>query len=178
MASKTDLPMTEIQLYAVLLGITAAVTLFFSRRWWPVIHRWLQRRVVHLYSGLLRYGIYPWIVDPHRLCGPWTPVGLVVRCVYWAANGFLVVFPSRDWHAAATRAGTLALVNMALLYLTWSHDDMASIWGVSLMLYRQMHATVGWVMVMLIIFHTGSLWSDMSAGVSAQTVSEIVVRPL
>ena len=173
-----SLPLTAIQLYAVVLGATALSGLILSRRWLAgrggMCQR-LRRYVFYLYYWLLRYGVYPWILHPHRLCGPWSPVGLFLRCGYLAVNGFLVGFPLQDWHTAATRAGNLALVNMAPLYLTWSHDDAASIFGVSLRSYRQVHATVGWVIVMLIVFHAGMLWSDMPSGISAQTLSEIIV---
>ena len=170
-----SLPLTAIQLYAVVLGATAVSGLFVSRRWLTEIWRWLRRYVFYLYYWFLRYGLYPWIIGPHRLCGPWTPVGLILRCAYLGVNGFLVGFPPHDWHTAASRAGTLALVNMAPLYLTWSHDEVASIFGVSLMSYRHIHATVGWIIVMLIVLHAGLLWSDMPSGMSAQTVSEIIV---
>jgi hypothetical protein len=97
--------------------------------------------------------IYPYLVDRHRICGPWSRANLLLCFAYAALHVFFISFRTTNAEIAGYRAGTLAVINLALLIPTTHLSFLADIIGVSLVACRRMHRVVGWMSGMLLAFH-------------------------
>ncbi|KAL9041551.1 MAG: hypothetical protein Q9214_004070 [Letrouitia sp. 1 TL-2023] len=113
--------------YASAAGGVAAILLIlrFSR----LIYRFLQRSVSVL---LLRYVIYPLLVNRHALLGPWTRGAVSLHMLYWAVTIFCTCFQINSLSAAVTRTDLL---------------------GISLRLWQALHGSFGIIAVTLAMTH-------------------------
>lgn len=102
---------------------------------------------------VLKNFVYPYIVDRHRLCGPWSRANVILCGLYAIINVFFVTFQARSVEMAGRRAGSLSVINMALLIPTTHSSFFASIIGVSLIVCRRIHRVVGWMTAILLCFH-------------------------
>lgn len=107
-----------------------------------------------------KHFIYPYIVNRHRVFGPWSRANVLLCVLYAALNVFFISFRAQDTEIAGRRAGTLSVINMALLIPTTHLSFLADIMGVSLMACRRMHRVIGWMTAILIGFHITLLTSN------------------
>ncbi|PTB40388.1 hypothetical protein M441DRAFT_70199 [Trichoderma asperellum CBS 433.97] len=96
---------------------------------------------------------YCFLVNRHRLIGPFTVASAFLQLIYVGSNIVSLVYGINSVVEAASRAGTLALINLAPLYFSTHLSFLADIFGVSLATYRQLHRSCGLVAVAHVIFH-------------------------
>lgn len=96
---------------------------------------------------------YCFLVDRHNLIGPFTVASAFVQLVYVGSNLVSVVYGVKSMAEAASRAGTLALINLAPLYLSAHLSFLADIFGLPLVIYRQLHRSCGMMAAGHVIFH-------------------------
>lgn len=104
------------------------------------------------------------LIRRHYLVGPWY-ISKVSACVmYLILNGALLSMQVSGGGAkivsarfttlsdAAARARYLALLNLAIVYLSPHHHGVADIFGLSLQMFRQVHRVTGLLSFGLILF--------------------------
>ena len=135
-------------IYAAVAGGIAAslLVLQFSR----YIYHFHQRTVSVL---LLRHLVYPLLIDGHALVGPWTRGVISLQLLYWITTIFCSTFRVSSLAEAATRTGTLSLVNLVPLYFGFHLAFIADLLGVSLRLWKGLHGSIGVVAFVLAVAH-------------------------
>jgi hypothetical protein len=122
---------------------------------------------------------YPYLLDRHRLLGPWTRASVVLHFSYVAVNVFLISFRSTSVDDAGRRAGTLSLINLTFLLSALHLSYLADLLGVPLRICRQIHRAAGWMTAALIAFHVviAVLLQRVDFSLhEAQNVSTVIVR--
>lgn len=102
---------------------------------------------------ILKHLSYPYILNRHRLIGPWTRANVLSCFAYIAVNVFFVAYRAQSAVRAGRRAGTLTLVNMAFLVLATHLSFLADILGISLRTCRRIHRAMGYTTTGLLAFH-------------------------
>lgn len=100
-----------------------------------------------------KHFIYPYLVNRHRICGPQSRANVSVCVLYAVLNFFFISFQAIDTETASRRAGTLAVINMALLIPTIYLSFFAYILGISLMACRRIHRVIGQITAILLGFY-------------------------
>lgn len=72
---------------------------------------------------------------------------------YVTVNIFLMFFKSLALKAAGNRAGTLSLINIVFLVASFYLSNIADLLGVSLRNCRRIHRAIGWMLLVLVLFH-------------------------
>ena len=101
----------------------------------------------------LRYLTYPYLIQRHRLLGPWTLADLIIQLTYIAGNSFCLIFGVPDIAKAGIRAGHLSLINMIPLFLGPHLSFIADILGISLRKFRLIHRFAGLMSFGLVCLH-------------------------
>lgn len=99
----------------------------------------------------LKYLYYPYLLDRHRLIGPWTCVGTLFNLIYVAANLLGLLLWATSASEIGRRAGELSLANMVFLFA--AQIPFSDILGVSFHTSRKMHRSAAWMSVVLLIIH-------------------------
>ena len=111
-------------------------------------------RLVRYLSPLIsKHLIYRYILHRHRLLGPWSRADVLVQLIYIAGNICCFEFWDTTISQAGLRAGTLAMINLILLFVVPYLSTLADLLGVTLSTFRQIHRSAGVMAVMLTIFH-------------------------
>ena len=104
---------------------------------------------------------YRHILHRHRLLGPWSRAGVLLKLIYVAGNATCIsleVSQSRPeiptLSQAGFRAGTLLIVNLIPLFAGPHLGFLADLLGVNLSTIRQIHRSAGVMAVLLAAFHT------------------------
>ncbi|KAK0761657.1 hypothetical protein N5P37_005639, partial [Trichoderma harzianum] len=98
---------------------------------------------------------YCFLINRHALIGPVTVASAFFQVIYIGGNIISLVYGVDSVTQAASRAGTLSLVNLLPLYLTMHLSFLADIFGIPLHIYQQLHQSCGIMAVGHIIFHGG-----------------------
>lgn len=96
---------------------------------------------------------YCFLVNRYVLIGPFTVASAFFQLLYIGGNVVSLVYGVDSVAQAASRAGTLSLVNMAPLYFAMHLSYLADVFGLSLATYRQLHRSCGLIAVGHVIFH-------------------------
>ncbi|EHK19872.1 uncharacterized protein TRIVIDRAFT_134811, partial [Trichoderma virens Gv29-8] len=95
------------------------------------------------------------LVNRYALIGPITVASAFFHVVYIGGNVISLAYGVDSITQAASRAGTLSLINMMPLYLTTHLSFLSDLFGVSLPTYRQLHRLCGLMAMGHVIFHGG-----------------------
>ena len=121
----------------------------------PILFRLLQHRVFltpNIFQHTLRYLDYPYLIQRHRILGPWTWLDVIFQSVYITSNCVCLGFRA-DIAVAGTRAGYLSIINMMPLFLGAHLNFLADIFGITLKRFRSLHHCAGLMSFGLICFH-------------------------
>jgi hypothetical protein len=78
---------------------------------------------------------------------------VVLQLLYTTINVFYLSFKTASIRIAGSRAGTLSLANMIMLFAGLHLSFLADILGIRLTLYRLIHRSAGTMSVSLLVFH-------------------------
>ena len=135
------------QVYAIALGGVAfafvLVTLFSS----------LTGLGRYLCLQSSKYLIYPYVLNRHRLLGPWSGGDVLIQVIYLTANIFCLSFGAADVSQAGLRASTLSLINLIPLFSGPHLGFLADLLGISWNAYRCVHRSSGFVAFAHAVFH-------------------------
>ena len=134
-------------IYALALGTAFVVSVLFRLRWcfresFNLIRRYLRQHLV-----------YPYLVQRHRLLGPWSRAAVLYQMCFVFANAFCVGFRTTSIQNASRRAARLALLNLVPAYGSTHLSFLADTCGVSLHTIRMIHRSAGTMAVLLLSFH-------------------------
>jgi hypothetical protein len=96
---------------------------------------------------------YPYLLGRHRLIGPWTRLAVLLSLAYGVINIFFVTFRASSTSEIGRRAGTLSLLNMALLYPFMQLGLFADVLGLSFDTCRRVHGAAAWMTSALLALH-------------------------
>ena len=102
---------------------------------------------------LFKHLLYPLVLRRHRFFGPWTRAQVLFHLLYVAVNIFCGTFRVSTVAQAASRAGSLSLINMMPSYFGYHLSFVSDILGLSLSMYRRVHASTGAMSVFLGLLH-------------------------
>ena len=102
---------------------------------------------------LMKHLLHRLALRRHRFFGPWTRAQVFFHLFYVATSIFCSTFRVSTVIEAATRAGTLSLVNMMPSYFGHHLSSVSDILGLLLLVYRRIHALTGAMSVFLGLFH-------------------------
>lgn len=80
-------------------------------------------------------------------------VTLLMLAIAVTANVLVVCFPWTNAQRAGRTAGRVAIVDMALLYLSPSLSSSATLLGISMANMRSVHAAAIWPMLLILVVH-------------------------
>ena len=95
----------------------------------------------------------PYILNRHRLYGPWTRANVLLYVVYVAVSAFFAAYRAQSSLEVGRRAGTLSVINMGLLILATHLSLLADILGISLHACQRIHRVVGYTTTGFVAFH-------------------------
>lgn len=98
-------------------------------------------RVLLLYARVSLLDRY--VLRRHALAGPWTVSCVLVQVIYLGGNIWSLWFGHNSAERVAARAGRLALVNAAPLFLALHLSFLADLLGVSLQTCKRLHRSCG-----------------------------------
>ena len=139
--------MEILELYAIAAGGALVLLLGLRAFPWLVIR---SSRFIALISGALRHTR---IIRRNRISAPWSYSDLILAFSYISINTFCVIYHTSSLAAAGSRAGTIALINIAPLYFSLHLATLADVFHVSLSTCRRSHAVIGYMSLALTITH-------------------------
>ena len=139
--------MDLITVYAIVAGGIFA-TLFLMR-----VASSLISLTSIIYVTASKHLTYPYLLNRHRILGPWTRANFLLYLVYGAVNVFCIAFRATSATGVGRRAGTLSLINVAFLFPTLHLGLLADILRISLSACRHIHRAVGWTATALLSLH-------------------------
>lgn len=149
------------QIYAIVAGSLFAVltTVNFC------IHLWTSLQTYTVW--ILGHIVYPFFLRRHRLVGPWSLRGFILRNVYLLANIFCSVYQTQSIMEAGKRTGILSLINLMPLFFGPHLDFLADFMGVSLHNLRTAHGSAAVMSVVLSAAHAifsvfGGEWKTLA----------------
>lgn len=102
-----------------------------------------------------RHLAYPALINRGLLLNSWSRSDVFLFIVLIAANLISVLLKgTEDLSVIGQRAGTLAIINMVIMYATPSLSFLADILHVRIQIQQRIHACVGVVILGLLILHT------------------------
>lgn len=146
--------MELLSFYAIFVGGFLAILVF--RR----IASFAPQFVDQLGTFFSKHFVYPYFVNRHRLCGPWSRATVILCGSYAVIQIFFISFQVHDIEMAGRRAGTLSVIHMALLIPMNHLGFFANITGVSLVVCRRIHKVAGLMTAVLLCFHIILLMSN------------------
>jgi hypothetical protein len=96
---------------------------------------------------------YPYFLGRHRLIGPWTRLAVLLSLAYGVVNIVFATFGASTTSEIGRRAGSLALLNMALLYPFMQLGLFADVLGLSFHTCRHIHGAAAWMASALLALH-------------------------
>ena len=96
---------------------------------------------------------YPLLIRRRRLLGPWSGADVLLQVIYLTINILCLTFRVSSVKEVGTRAGTLALINIAPLFFGFHLSFLADILGISLSNFRRIHRMMGWMSLLLGLVH-------------------------
>lgn len=111
-------------------------------------------RLGNLLSRGLKHLAYRCIATRSGILKSWSVGNSLLVAAYLAANLTCIFIDLPTTEKAGARAGTLALINMLILYLGPCLSFIADVLHISLRAHRRIHAYAGRIVLMLTIFHT------------------------
>lgn len=153
--------MDVTQIYAIVAGSLFAVltTVNFC------IHLWT---LVQTYTvWVLRHIVYPFFLRRHRLVGPWSRRGFILRNIYILTNIFCSAYRTQTMMEAGKRTGILSLINLMPLFFGPHLDFLAKLMGVSLHNLHIIHGSAAIMSVLLSAAHAilsvlGGQWNTLA----------------
>lgn len=150
--------MEFMTLYAIAAGsIFLLLVLVRIAPWFEPLAEALSRFVAKQAEALSRcvakHLAYPYLLGRHRLIGPWTRLAVILSLVYGFVNIFFVTFRASSTSEMGRRAGTLSLLNMALLYPFMQLGLFADVLGLSFDTCRRVHGAAAWMTSALLALH-------------------------
>lgn len=100
-----------------------------------------------------RHLFYATVLRERRYVGRWSRADVVLLLAYFSANAVCLGL-SPTVFQAGQRAGTLALINMIIVFLSPHLSLAADILDVSLRCFRRIHSSAGSLVFILAVFHT------------------------
>ena len=141
--------------YALVLGSVFCILIFANTL--PLLLRCSR----YLSPLISKHMVYRYLLQRHRLFGPWSRAAVLLQLVYIAGNTVCAVF--RVSHGkiqlstvsqAGLRAGTLSVINLVGLFAGPHLDFLADVFGVASRTLRHLHLSAGVMVVILALFHT------------------------
>lgn len=139
--------MDIVAIYAIAAG--GIFVAFFVTRTFSSVAGWADFFRIFV----SRHLTLPFVIQRHRLCGPWTRVGVLLHLIYAAINVFLVLFRINSLTGVGRRAGELALVNLVFPLSTIHLSYLADLLGIKWKTCRKVHRATGWMAVSLLSLH-------------------------
>jgi hypothetical protein len=134
-----------------------------------------------LLPSALRHLVYPFLISRHRLLGPCTRLRALLQAIYWGLAASASTYGTHSFAALGVRAGTLSLVNAAMLYSGLQLGFLADALGLRLPTVRWLHGSIGLVSWALALLHViinitgnGQMGLDTSSRVYGLMVSRIL----
>lgn len=153
--------MDVTEVYAVVAGSLFAVltTVNFCIHLWT----WFQTYAV----WILRHLVYPFFLRRHRLLGPWSRRGFILRNIYILTNIFCSAYRTQSITEAGNRTGILSLINLMPLFFGPHFDFLAKLMGVSLHNLQTVHGSAAFMSVSLSVAHAifsvlGGQWNTLA----------------
>lgn len=132
----------------------------------------------------LKHVIYPCLVGQPSVLSSWSRSDALLLAAYVAANLTCIFVDLPTVEKAGARAGTLALINMILLYLGPCLSFIADMLHIPLRAHRRLHACAGHIVWILTLFHAiiavaaqGNLSLDQTRNIWPLIVSMPRVNP-
>jgi hypothetical protein len=97
---------------------------------------------------------YHYIIGRHSMIGPWTFSGTTYHVLYLAVNTFTLCYRADSPTKVASRATTLALINLAPVYLGLRLSFLSDVFCVSVRQFKRLHRSFGLVAVGHLIIHS------------------------
>ena len=116
---------------------------------------------------ILRHIVYPFFLRRHRLIGPWSRRGLILRSIYLLTNIFCSSYRTQSIVEAGNRTGILSLINLMPVFFGPHLDFLAGLMGVSLHNLHTVHGSAAVVSVLLSAAHAlfsvyGGQWNTLA----------------
>ena len=116
---------------------------------------------------ILQQIVYPFFLGRHRLVGPWSLRGFILRCIYVLTNIFYSAYGTESIMEAGKRIGILSLINLMPLYFGPHLDFLAEFLGVSLHDLHTVHGSAATMSVLLSAAHAlfsvfGGQWNALA----------------
>lgn len=93
------------------------------------------------------------VINRHSLAGPWT-VDVIVAHLFWLACNVVSIWVGTDSVTqASSRTGTLALLNMAPLFLASHLSLIADVLSLNLGMIRRLYQFFGYLAAALVLAH-------------------------
>ena len=149
--------MDPVQIYSIAAGgIFFALFLYrFSFR----LSLWVQKRTLYY---VFKYLIYPTLIERRRFLTPFTRRRVLLTLLYWVLTATCNFVGVNSLAQAGTRAGTLAVVNLAPLFFVDRLSFAADLLGFSLHTYTKMHHSIGAMAVLQALIHVAIFLSSNS----------------
>jgi hypothetical protein len=106
------------------------------------LSRWVAKHLAYLY-----------LLGRHQLIGPWTQLAVLLSLAYGVINIFFVTFRASSTSEISRRAGTLSLLNIALLYPFMQLGLFTDVLGLSFDTCRRVHGAAAWMTSALLALH-------------------------
>ncbi len=153
--------MDVTRIYAVVAGSLFAIltTINFC------IHVWTLLQTYSVW--ILGHIVYPFFLRRHRLLGPWSYRGFILRTVYLLINVFCSAYRTHSIMEAGKRTGILSLINLMPLFFGPHLDFLAKLLGISLNNLHTVHGSAAVMSVSLSAAHAifsvfGGQWNTLA----------------
>lgn len=134
-------------IYAIVVGSSFGLLLLING--FPLFARFVR----YISPLVSKHLVYHYILDRHRLLGPWSRAGVMIQLIYFAGNACCLRFWDTTTSQAGLQAGTLAVINMIPLFAIPHLVTLADLLGVAPVTIRQIHRSAGVMAAVLAIFH-------------------------
>lgn len=148
--------MNPTEVYA-LCALGVVLTLFLANKVAP--HAIAVAKSLFVFS--VRTIGFRYLVNRHRLLGPWTIASVVAHTVCLAGNITCLTYGVKTWLQAAGRAGTMGLINMGPAFLAPHLSFLADLFGVRLETCKRAHRFCGLLAAGHVLFHGVVLAANM-----------------
>jgi hypothetical protein len=134
-------------------GLLAEALSRFVAKQAEALSRFVAKKAEALSRCVAKHLAYPYLLGRHRLIGPWTRLAVLLSLAYGLVNIFFVTFRASSSSEMSRRAGTLSLLNMALLYPFMQLGVFADVLGLSFDTCRSVHGAAAWMTSALLALH-------------------------
>ncbi|CAG7978344.1 unnamed protein product [Penicillium olsonii] len=147
-------------IYAIIAG--SIFLLLIILKLWQMLLPWQST----LKRAFARHITYPYVLQRHRLMGPWSRGIVFIHIAYFVSHVVIILFQDRSLVNIRARAGVLSLVNLILPLSAIHLSYLADILGLSLRNYRRLHRSVAWMCSGLLLIHVGASFLEGTANVT------------